>query len=97
MSGTETSIRVLMGTLPTAAKTRLLRELTGEVTPAQTEANRIMRRAEVAQVLGRSLRAIDLLAAQGHLQKIVMPGRRRGGGFRAADVFALFNGGGKEA
>jgi len=92
MSGTETSIRVLIGTLPTAAKTRLLRELTSETFPAQVE-ERLMRRIEAAKVLSRSTRAIDLLVAQGHLKKVVLPGRERGGGFRAADVFALMHGG----
>ena len=89
----ETTVRVLIGTLPANVRTRLVRELALEITPAptptQTDSNRIMRRAEAGKVLGRSTRAIDLLAKQGHLKKVHFPGRTRAGGFLATDVFAL--------
>ena len=89
----ETTVRVLIGTLPANVRTRLVRDLAMEITPAQTptqtDSNRIMRRAEAGKVLGRSTRAIDLLAKQGHLKKVHFPGRTRAGGFLATDVFAL--------
>ena len=85
----ETTVRVLIGTMPVNIRTRLVRELAMEIAPAKTDSNRIMRRAEASKVLGRSTRAIDLLAKQGHLKKVHFPGRTRAGGFLAADVFAL--------
>ena len=85
----ETSVRVLIQAMAPAAKVKLLRELAAETSPAQPDANRIMRRIEAAKVLGRSTRAIDLLAKQGHLKKIHFPGRTRAGGFVASSVYAL--------
>ncbi len=90
----ETTIRVLIGTLPASVRTRLIRELAAEITPAPPDSNRIMRRAEAGRVLGRSARTIDDIAKQGHLKKVYLPGRKRAGGFLAADVFALFMGAG---
>ncbi len=88
----ETTIRVLIGTLPANVRTRLVRELAAEIAPALPDTNRIMRRAEACKVLGRTMRAIDLLSKQGHLKKVRFPGRTRAGGFLAADVFALLGG-----
>jgi hypothetical protein len=85
----ETTVRVLIGTLPANIRTRLVRELAVEITPAQPDANRIMRPTEASKVLSRSVRAIHLLAAQGHLHKITLPGRIRAGGFLASDVYSL--------
>lgn len=39
------------------------------------------------------MRMVDHLAADGVLKKVTLPGRKRGGGFREADVEALINGG----
>lgn len=88
----ETTVRVLIGTMPADVRIRLVRDLAKEITPARMDSNRIMRRAEASKVLGRSTRAIDLLAKQGHLKKVHFPGRTRSGGFLAADVFALIGG-----
>ncbi len=60
--------------------------------PATAEAPRIMRRSEAARVLGRSLRAVDVLAEQGILQRVRLPGRVRAAGFRAADIHRLIQG-----
>ncbi len=91
----ETTVRVLIGTLPANVRMQLVRELALEIAPVQTQAdsNRIMRRAEAGKILSRSTRAMDLLAKQGHLKKVRFPGRTRAGGFLAADVFALLVGG----
>jgi hypothetical protein len=85
----ETTVRVLIGTLPANARTRLVRELAVEMATALPDSNRIMHRGEASKVLGRTVRAIDMLAQQGHLKKVLLPGRTRAGGFLAADVFAL--------
>ena len=84
-------------TVTPADRTRLVALLRGPApkTPNITE-TRIMRRIEVAKVLGRSTRSIDLLAKEGHLKKIQLPGRTRGGGFLASDVYALIGAGGTE-
>lgn len=50
---------------------------------------RIMRRHEVAEVLGRSQRTIDNLASEGVLRRVTLPGRKRACGFLAKDVEAL--------
>ncbi len=88
----ETTVRVLIGTLPANVRTRLVRELAVEITPAQPDTNRIMRPTEVGKVLSRSVRAVHLLAAQGYLRKIRLPGRTRAGGFLASDVYKLLGG-----
>jgi hypothetical protein len=56
---------------------------------------RIVRRTEAARMYGCSLRLIDRLAAQGVLEKVRLPGRKRGAGFRESDLLALIAG--KEA
>ena len=55
---------------------------------------RLVRRAEAARRLGCSLRSVDHLAAQGHLPKRKLPGRRRSAGFLESDLTALIAGGG---
>jgi len=92
MQGVETSVRVLIGTLSPTVKAKLLRELTAETAPTHPEPERILRRVEVARLLGRSLRAVDLLREQGHLKPVTLPGRIRGAGFRLSDVTALIEG-----
>ncbi len=54
---------------------------------------RLLRRGTVAERLACSVRTVDDLAANGVLKKVTLPGRKRGGGFREADVDALINGG----
>ena len=55
---------------------------------------RLLRRAETARRLSRSLRFVDKLAASGVLAKRKLPGRVRASGFLASDVDALIQGGG---
>lgn len=61
--------------------------------PAESAPARIIRRMEVARRLGRSPRAVDRLAAEGALRKVLLPGRTRAAGFRESDVAALIAGG----
>ena len=50
---------------------------------------RLVRRAEVARRLSRSLRFVDKLAASGVLTKRKLPGRVRASGFLASDIDTL--------
>ena len=79
--------RMAVRALPKAERAALVRELSGA--PAEPDRPRVLRRGEVALMLGRTPRAVDLLAAQGVLSRVTLPGRTRGAGFREADVRAL--------
>jgi hypothetical protein len=50
---------------------------------------RILRRKTAAERIGRSIRALDLLAQQGVLRRIKFPGRQRSAGFLENDVNKL--------
>ncbi len=63
----------------------------GKPPPVAPPPPRIISRAETAQLLNRSSRAVDYLASQGHLKKVRMPGRQRCCGFRLADIENLIN------
>ena len=84
-------------TVTPADRGRLLAALrNGGTTPPATAAPtgpRLLRRREAAQMLAVSLRTLDTLAADGTLRRVTLPGRRRGAGFREADVRALIEGG----
>jgi len=84
----ESTVRVLLSTLPPTARARLVQECN---VPAPVE-NRIIRRTDTAKMLGRSTRAIDYLVAQGALEKVTFPGHSRGAGFRLSDIQALIGG-----
>ena len=49
----------------------------------------VIKRKEVAQMLGRSVRLVDMLAQTNALRRVKLPGRKRACGFRQADVAAL--------
>jgi hypothetical protein len=92
-TNTETTVRVLVQTLPANTRAKLIRELLADLPEErQDTAERIVRRAETAKLLGRSLRAVDLLREQGYLKPVTMPGRERGAGFKLSDVLSLVNG-----
>jgi hypothetical protein len=61
---------------------------TAPATPAPSP-DRILRRGQVAELLARSPRAVDRLAADGILHKVKLPGRRRHCGFRLSDVLSM--------
>ena len=80
------------GTVSAADRQRmatLLRSGPGE----EQMTDRILRRSEAARLLGRSPKALDRLAANGVLKKVVFPNYRRAAGFRLSDVAALIAGG----
>jgi predicted DNA-binding transcriptional regulator AlpA len=68
------------------------KRLVGEVaigTDGDNFPDRILRRAEVARLLGRSIKTIDRLASRGCLGKVTFPGYRRAAGFRMSDIERL--------
>jgi hypothetical protein len=80
-------------TLTPQDRTRLLaalREPAAQKSEPVTSAEpRLVRRAEVARRMSRSLRFVDKLAASGILAKRKLPGRVRASGFLASDVDKL--------
>ena len=84
----ESTVRVLLNTLPAAAKARIIQEC---AVSAPVE-NRIVRRVETAKILGRSTRAVDYLVAAGSLPRVTFPGHHRAAGFRYSDIQALIGG-----
>ena len=84
-------------TVSPAERTRLLALLhnaaapTAPAAPAALEA-RILTRLDAAARFNRSVRFIDLLARQGALKRVTLPGRVRACGFRESDVVALIEG-----
>lgn len=73
-------------------------ELLRELAPAKGQsvatdnACKVISRKSTAELLNRSTRAVDRLAQEGHLQRIVLPNRKRGAGFRLADIQRLCGG-----
>ena len=84
----ESTVRVLLSTLPQAARARIVQECS---IPTPVE-NRILRRPEAARLLGRSPRAVDYLVASGALPRVTFPGHQRGAGFRYSDLMQLIGG-----
>jgi hypothetical protein len=92
-TNTETTVRVLIQTLPTNTRAKLIRELLADLPEERHDTTeRIVRRTEAANLLGRSLRALDLLREQHHLTPVTMPGRQRGAGYKLSDIMALISG-----
>jgi len=85
-------------TLTPADRTRIMAVLRQPAAlksaPVTSTEPRLIRRAETARRLSRSLRFVDKLAAAGILAKRKLPGRVRASGFLASDVDALIQGGG---
>jgi hypothetical protein len=81
--------------LTPADRTRLMAVLRNGVTPHKPDSPPpdnppcLVRRAEVARRMSRSLRFVDKLAASGILAKHKLPGRVRASGFLASDVDRL--------
>ncbi len=61
------------------------------IDPATTSEPRLVRRAEAARRLSRSLRFVDKLAASGVLPKRRLPNRKRAAGFLESDLNALIS------
>ncbi len=59
--------------------------------------DRILRRREVAQLLGRSVKAVDRLSERGVLKRVIFPTCTKAAGFRLSDVARLVAGTGGSA
>ena len=78
--------------LSVSERTHLLKLLRGQRethVPAAPESPRILRRRQVAERLGRSLRSVDLLSKQRILHKVKLPGRTRAAGFMSTEIDRL--------
>lgn len=75
--------RLALAGLSDAERSALL----GELSPKGND--RILRRKDVAQILGRSCRTVDLWARRGLIHRVQMPGLSRGSGFLESEVRAL--------
>lgn len=81
--------------LTPADRARLMAVLRNGLTPHKSDCPPpdnppcLVRRAEVARRMSRSLRFVDKLAASGVLTKRKLPGRVRASGFLASDVDRL--------
>jgi hypothetical protein len=78
-------------TLAPGDRTKILALLrNGPPTPEQpaNDGPRLLRRAEAARRLGRTVRSIDQLAAEGVLTKVRLPGRKRCGGILESSLTA---------
>lgn len=51
--------------------------------------DKLLKRAQVAEMLSSSTRMVDKLAAQGLLHKVTFRGRQRSAGYRRSEVEAL--------
>lgn len=58
-------------------------------TPQADSERRILRRSEVARILGVGLRTIDKLAAEGVIHKLRLPRRKRACGFLSSEIECL--------
>jgi hypothetical protein len=61
-------------------------------TATASEPDRLIKRSEVARLLGRTPRTVDLWVRRGLLRRVHLPGRLRAPGFRLSDVQALIEG-----
>lgn len=59
---------------------------------AERELPSIMSRRKTAELLNRTPRSVDQLASEGILERVKLPGKVRGCGFRKSDVVALIEG-----
>ena len=93
---TEDAIRAVINVDPSlrpedrrALLERLRQPLRAETAADSLPPPRLLRRKEVAHMLGTSTRTVDKLAVSGALKRRVLPGRSRAAGFLETDVLAL--------
>ena len=97
LSTTLDAIRAIVKADPSITapeRTALLATIRGQpnkTTNTHTEprGERVIRPKAAGELLSRSPRGMHLLAEQGVLAKVYLPGRKRSAGFRLADVEAL--------
>ena len=79
-------------TVTVSERLRLMRRLAGGPEAEEPPRDRILRRAQAAEMLGRSVKSIDRMAAAGILRRIRFPGRMKAAGYRQFDVARLVAG-----
>lgn len=77
------------GTLGSEERREILNAVKNHGKPAKAETPHIVSRKQVAEILNRSPRSVDMLAAEGVIEKVKMPGRLRACGFRKSDIVSL--------
>ena len=81
-------------TISQAERARLISVAqTGLVADGDPSQDRLVRRAEAARLLSRSLKSVDRLAERGILKRVVFPSCKRGAGFRLSQIASLIAGG----
>ena len=75
-------------TIPADMRRKFLAQLQTGATP-----DRVISIADAADRFNRSRRTITAWANQGLLARVILPGRKRGCGFRESDVARLISGG----
>jgi hypothetical protein len=94
LRATRDALRAILATDATVSpesRAALLERLE-DVPQEKQPAVRLLRRKEVAELLGTSTRTVDSLASTGALRRIKLPGRKLASGFRSDDVQRLMNG-----
>lgn len=98
---TSDTIRAILRMDPTLdlqSRTRIINAIVKATKPqtsshdAPLPAPRVIKRAEVAQRFGVSMRAVDKMATDGILPRVTLPKHSRSIGFRESDVNDLING-----
>ena len=97
LSSTFDAVRAILKADPSVGaheRTAILCTLRGKppkpiTTPSEPAGARVLSPKRAGELLGRSPRGMHLLAQQGVLEKVYLPGRRRAAGFRLSDVEAL--------
>lgn len=82
--------RLALNGLSAGERNALLAEFSR--TAAASEPDRLIKRSEVARLLGRTPRTVDLWVRRGLLRRVRLPGRLRAPGFRLSEVRALIEG-----
>lgn len=100
-ASTRTAVTAVLNADPTIEKNQIkaaMSVLESKANAAAMETPcRILRRPEVAKLMGVSTKRIDQLAQQGILRRIIMPGTKKAIGFSSDDIRAITAGKGGAA
>lgn len=90
---TKTAIAAVLNADPSVDKNQIKAALSVLGSAANAKAietpDRILRRPEVARLLGLSVKRVDQLAQRGILSRVVLTGTNRAIGYREADIRAI--------
>jgi hypothetical protein len=96
LSSTFDAIKAMLRADPSVTapdRTAIFAAVRGHPTKSSAPAARakVLSPKAAGEILNRGPRGMHLLAQQGILRKVYLPGRKRSAGFRQADVEALIN------